>query len=179
MVVPSVSQLIAGQGGDRCGEACLAACLQALAVNVTMLDIVGYLGKPTGHATSTLSELLNAAIHYRVHAQILNSGNDCITALREERYVIVLLNNALLSPRNYPPGDGWFGNHYIVWEEDSSPLLKAMDPLAYPGDQQVSLDRQSLLNAVHAVPIVPWGIAVWNDKSSKEVKSIKGPKVCH
>lgn len=181
MIVPDMSQLIDGLGGDRCGETSLSACLASFKHTVSVHDICDYLQVPFDNAKSTVYQLIDAAHHFGAYAQLLNSENDCITALNNQHAVIVELYNALLNPLPYPAQPGWYGNHFVVLEkltnDDKNSIKTAtiMDPLSYPNTQQNIVTYQSFIDAVHAVPIIPWGLSVWYDIPKKVVVKT-GPK---
>lgn len=177
MIVPEMSQLIDGLGGDRCGETSLSACLAAFKHTVSVHDICDYLKVPFNDATSTIYQLIDAAHHFGAYAQILNSETDCFTALNNQHCVIVELYNALLNPLPYPAQPGWYGNHFVVLESISTDKqnVTIMDPLSYPNKQSNVISYQSFIDAVHAVPIIPWGLSVWFDIPKKVVVKT-GPK---
>lgn len=178
MIVPETSQLVDGQGGDRCGEACLSSCLMMFNVSKTMYQICDEMGKPRNHATSTIGELIDAAHHYGLTANILMTQQQTEDALKYGKAVIVLCWNGALDPLPYPHAPGWIANHFVVWENipGTHGKVSLMDPLAYPGSNHVLVTYESLIAAIRAVDIQAWGLSL--EKMDKlKIPLPKGPKV--
>lgn len=180
--VPSMSQLVNGSGGDRCGETCLAACLSSFGFKVSMSDVTNYFIQKKfitdfNHGQSYIGQLLDGAIHYGVHAQVLNNEKDMRDALSANKAVIVLLYNGLLHPLPYPNSAGWLANHYVVVQDIKGGSASIMDPLAYPGPNLTNVTEESLIAAIHNVPIQQWGLSLWgNADVSKPPAPPPGPK---
>lgn len=169
--VPYISQLVNGSGGNNCGPACLAMTLAYRGViaptQEAMLecaDIVrdGALdgaGRTGGY--TTLQQMATAAGWYGQASWFPRSWGEVEESIRRQEPVIILLDNRVLQPRQYPNDANWAANHFILLTATEDVNRYSSDPLSYyiggPYFYTEGSTRQGVANlgGVQALALVP------------------------
>lgn len=124
-----------GSGHDRCAPACVASILLSegwesdpweLTLEITAKHFVPEQG-------ATAGQILDALAAYAQHGHTLITRHECLDALDGRQHLLLLVQNAVLVPRSYPPGPGWEALHWIraVRTHEDETLLYCYDPLTY------------------------------------------------
>ena len=139
--VPFISQLIGGQGGNNCGPACLAMTLAYRGVipatQEAMLECADIardgLSNDTGETGgyTTLNQLAMVAGWYGQAAWWPTSWGQIEDSITRQEPVIVLLDNRVLEPRQYPNDPNWAANHFILLTATEDVNRYSNDPLSY------------------------------------------------
>jgi hypothetical protein len=141
--VPYISQLIGGTGGNNCGPACLSMQLANRGVipatQDAMLEVADIArdgvsdnrGETGGYIT--YNQLTMVANMYGQQTQYVYNWDELNQKVRQGEPVTVLLDNTVLTPRQYPVSSGWNAHHFILLtsneEEDGNTY--SSDPLSY------------------------------------------------
>lgn len=140
--VPYISQLIGGTGGNNCGPACLSMQLANRglipATQDAMLEVADIArdgvsddrGETGGYVT--YQQLTMVANRYGAQTQYLYTWDALNQAIRQGEPVTVLLDNTVLTPRQYPVSPGWNAHHFILLtSEGEGDNRYSSDPLSY------------------------------------------------
>lgn len=139
--VPYISQLIGGSGGNNCGPACLAMALAHRGVipptQEAMLECADIardglsndVGETGGY--TTLTQLALVAGWYGQATWWPTTWQLVDGAVRAGEPVIVLLDNRVLTPRQYPNDQNWAANHFILITATQDVNRYSSDPLSY------------------------------------------------
>lgn len=170
--VPFISQLVNGMGGNNCGPACLAMMLAfrgaidaTQEAMLTVADIVRD-GVPDGNGVTggytTFQQLQETASYYGCASDLLWSWGAVQGRLDAGEPVILLVDNTVLAPREYPISPAFNAHHFIlltgyVTEASTAPTN---DPLAIdytPGEYYYWSIQQGATNVggVQAMALVP------------------------
>lgn len=121
---PYVSQLVGGSGGNNCGPACLAMLLAHRGViaptQEAMLEcadiardgLSNNVGESGGY--TTFNQLAMVAGYYGQATWHPSSWSQIESSIERQEPVIVLLNNRVLTPRQYPNTPAFNATHFIV-----------------------------------------------------------------
>ena len=139
---PFISQLIAGQGGNNCGPACMAMALAYRGVipatQEAMLQVADVardgvddnIGETGGY--TTFSQLAMVAGTYGQDTSWYSTWGQVDGALDAREPVILLLDNTVLQPRQYPVSPAWNAHHFILLSSTPTDGNRySNDPLSY------------------------------------------------
>lgn len=174
--VPFISQLIGGQGGNNCGPACLAMALAYRGVispdQESMLECADIardglsddVGETGGY--TTLNQLQMVAGWYGQACWWPVSWEQVDASLDRQEPVIILLNNRVLLPRQYPATPAFNATHFVLLTGYDEPARgrPSSDPLSVtPGGPSVYTEdtvRRGVhdVGGVHALALVPLDI---------------------
>jgi Peptidase_C39 like family len=139
---PYVSQLMGGSGGNNCGPACLAMILAHRGViaptQEAMLEVADIArdglsddaGETGGY--TTLNQLAMVAGWYGQTAWYPESRAQIDHSIERGEPVIVLLDNRVLEPRQYPVSPAWNAMHFILLTSTRDGDKRySSDPLSY------------------------------------------------
>ena len=139
--VPYISQLVGGNGGSNCGPACLSMTLAYRGVipatQEAMLECADVVrdgaldgaGRTGGY--TTLNQLQTAAGWYGQTCWWPVSWGQVDESVRRGEPVIILLDNRVLTPRQYPNDPSWAANHFILLTATEEVNRYSSDPLSY------------------------------------------------
>ena len=169
--VPFISQLVGGSGGNNCGPACMAMALAYRGViaptQEAMLEVADIArdglsddrGMTGGY--TTLNQLAVVASWYGQATWWPTSWAQIEESIRRREPVIVLLDNRVLTPRQYPNDANWAANHFILITATEDVNRYSSDPLSYyvggPYFYTEPSTRQGVANVggVQALALVP------------------------
>lgn len=140
--VPYISQLVGGSGGNNCGPACLAMALAHRGVIAptqdAMLEVADIArdglsdDRGTTGGYTTLHQLAQVAGWYGQSTWAPRSWADVGASVERQEPVIVLLNNRVLQPRQYPNTSAWAAMHFVlITSTAEGPNRFSSDPLSY------------------------------------------------
>jgi Peptidase_C39 like family len=141
--VPYISQLLRGSGMNNCGPACMAMMLAHRGVIAptqdAMLEVADIardglsnnVGESGGY--TTFAQLAMVANWYGQDCSWYSSWAQIGEAVAKEEPVIVLLDNRVLQPRQYPNSPAWNANHFILVTSEGTGdgNRYSSDPLSY------------------------------------------------
>lgn len=180
--VPYISQLIGGSGGNNCGPAALAMALAYRGViaptQEAMLEVADIArdgvsddrGETGGY--TTLNQLAMVAGWYGQATWWPNTWALVDASVRAQEPVILLLDNRVLQPRQYPNDPNWAANHFILLTSANTgdPNRYSSDPLSYyiggPYHYTEASTQQGVRNVggVQALALVPLEIPTEPEK---------------
>ena len=139
---PFISQLVHGTGGNNCGPACVAMTLAYRGViaptQEAMLEVADIArdgisddrGETGGY--TTLNQLAMVAGYYGQATWWPSSWAQVNESIARSEPVIILLDNRVLQPRQYPNSPAWDANHFILLTSASEGANRySSDPLSY------------------------------------------------
>jgi hypothetical protein len=140
--VPYISQLVGGSGGNNCGPACLAMMLAHRGViapdqdamlecaDIARDGLSNDVGETGGY--TTLSQLEQVAGYYGQRCWWPADWDQVGTSVRRGEPVVLLLDNRVLQPRQYPNSPAWNANHFIlITSTQEEGNRYSSDPLSY------------------------------------------------
>ena len=169
--VPYISQLVRGSGGNNCGPAALAMALAYRGVipptQEAMLECADIardglsndVGETGGY--TTLSQLAMVAGWYGQTCWWPADWEQVDASVARQEPVILLLDNRVLQPRQYPNTPAWDANHFVLLTATRDVNRYSSDPLSYyvggPSFYSEASTRQGVANVggVQALALVP------------------------
>jgi uncharacterized protein YvpB len=169
--VPYISQLVNGSGGNNCGPASLAMTLAYRGViaptQEAMLECADIardglsndVGETGGY--TTFNQLAMVASWYGQATWWPTSWSQIEESILRQEPVIILLDNRVLQPRQYPNDANWAANHFILLTATEDVNRYSSDPLSYyvgaPYFYTEASTKQAVANVggVQALALVP------------------------
>jgi uncharacterized protein YvpB len=148
--VPFISQMEGGSGFNNCGPAALAMCLARMgavsADQAGMHRVADVMrdGAEDGrgiHAGTytTFQQMDAAAAHFGHAGHLIYSWDEVFATMDRGQPVILLVDNTVLEPRQYPRYDGWQAHHFIVLGGYDADNFQVNDPLDWFGEHWTCL----------------------------------------
>jgi uncharacterized protein YvpB len=156
--VPFVSQLEPdGKGYNNCGPACVTMALAYNGHAPASRDVMHRVAEeirrvPWYSGTYTdFAHMRDAANRYGIAHRELSTWDDVVATLDRGQPVLILVDNTLLEPRQYPRTPAFNAHHFVILAGYTEADFHVADPLSVDRRAIVAYTRSSVTAAVAGV----------------------------